>query len=314
MEVDMSKTRQISDLRSESRAMWLPARSLPVLVAACLLPALAVAQRKRPLDPIAAKLEPTRIVTYKQVDGQTLNLHVFEPAGRESAERRSAFVIFHGGGWTGGNPRRTYPFADYFRGLGMVSVSVEYRLLNQRGESTVFDCVRDGRSAVRYVRSHAAEFRIDPNRIVASGCSAGGHVAAGTALFDGVDEASDDLSVSCVPDALVLYYPVIDTSTDGYGQQKIGDRWKQISPLHQVRGDLPPTLHFHGTADTVTPYAGAVAFQRRMRDLGNDYDLVSGEGGVHGYLIFDLREYEESMARTRTFLEAHGVLPSSARP
>ena len=68
-------------------------------------------------------------------------------------------------------------------------------------------------------------FGIDPNRIVVSGASAGGHVAAGTALFEEVNEGTDNLDISCRPDALVLFYPVIDTSEHGYGQKKIGDRW-----------------------------------------------------------------------------------------
>jgi acetyl esterase/lipase len=207
-----------------------------------------------------------------------------------------------------------YPFADYFRRLGMLAVSVEYRLLDRNAKSTVFDCVRDGRSAVRHLRSHADALGIDPNRIVVSGCSAGGHVAAGTAQFDEINDELDDTSVSSVPNALVLYYPVIDTSVLGYGQEKIGELWEQISPVHRVRPGLPPTLVFHGTDDTVTPYAGALAFQQKMQNAGNDCELVTGEGGKHGYLIFDLTDYRESMARTRAFLAARDFLSIEANP
>jgi acetyl esterase len=268
-----------------------------------LFAAAAYAQIERPLDPIAAGLQPTRILNYKQVNSVRLKMHIFEPEGHFATDRRAVVIIFHGGGWTGGNPRRCFPFADYFQQHGMVSISVEYRLLKRNGTSTVFDCVKDGRSAVRYLRQHASELGIDPQKIIVAGCSAGGHVAAGTALFSGVDEASDDTAVSCIPNALVLYYPVIDTSSEGYGQMKIGDSWQQISPLHQVRANRPPTIIFHGTADTVTPYAGAVLFRDRMLQAGNRCELVSRKNGVHGYLIFDLLLFRQTITRTLKFID-----------
>ncbi|GAG30211.1 unnamed protein product, partial [marine sediment metagenome] len=160
----------------------------------------------------------------------------------------------------------------------------------------------------RYLRRHAEQLGIDPHRIVVSGSSAGGHVAVGTALLGGIDEASDDVSVSTRPDALVLYYPVIDTSEQGYGQKKIGARWRELSPVDHVTAGLPPTIIFHGTADTVTPYAGATLFQQRMKQAGNLCQLISHSGGRHGYFIFDLDLYHQAMARTRDFLEAQHMI------
>lgn len=153
-----------------------------------------------PLDTLAAKMEPSRKVVYKTVPDRDrrLELHVFEPLGHKQGDMRPAFVTFHGGGWMGRNPRYFYPFASHFAALGMVGISVEYRLRNERDGTVVLDCVRDARTAVRYVRAHASELGIDPGRIVVSGGSAGGHLAAGTALFDGLDEANEDTATSCV--------------------------------------------------------------------------------------------------------------------
>ena len=268
----------------------------------------AEAQRQRVLDPIAAKLEPTRKVVYKKVGDRELLLHIFEPEGHQPSEKRAVLLGIHGGGWTGGEPRRFYPIADRFRKLGIVGISLEYRLLNKPAGTTVFDCVRDGRDAVRYIRSHAVELGIDPDKIVVSGASAGGHVAVGTALFDGIDEDSNQNTISCKPNALVLYYPVIDTSSEGYGQQKIGDEWRTISPVDQVKPYTPPTILFHGTGDTVTPYTGAVEFQQKMIELNNDCELISQQDGVHGYLIFDLELYESAMQRTEQFLRQQKMI------
>ncbi|MBI2480992.1 MAG: alpha/beta hydrolase, partial [Planctomycetia bacterium] len=168
---------------------------------------------------------------------------------------------------------------------------------------------KDGRSAIRYIRSHADEFNVDPERIIISGASAGGHVAASTALLDGVDEADEATGVSCVPNAMVLLFPVIDTSKAGYGNAKIGDRWQELSPLHHVRPGLPPTLLFHGTGDTVTPFAGAQAFRDAMLKAGNECQLDIHPDGKHGYLMFDHELYLDTLRKTDVFLKTHGLLP-----
>jgi len=284
-----------------------------LVLAACCACRAAETKPPKPLDHVgqlAAKLEPSRVVVYKKVGDRQLHLNIFEPPGFKPTDRRAAFVSIHGGGWTGLDPRRQYPFAAHFADLGMVGISVEYRLVKPNSGTTVFDCVKDGRSAVRYVRAHAAELGVDPQKIVTNGGSAGGHVAAGTALFDGIDEAGDDTAVSCVPNAVVLYFPVIDTSTAGYGNKKIGERWQEISPLHRVRPGAPPMIVFHGTGDTVTPFAGARAFCEAMQKAGNRCELVVDEGGAHGYLYRDREHYEDGVGKTAAFLASLGLLPA----
>ena len=297
-----TKTRSVSEDSSPIQKFLIQTTGLASLLSLLIGSCPAEAQLARPLDPIAAKLEPTRTVVYKHVGDRSLRLHVFEPEGHKPSDRRPAFLAIHGGGWTGGDARRFYPIADWFRRQGFLGISLEYRLLNAKAGTTVFDCVKDGRSAVRYIRSHADELGIDPQTIVVSGGSAGGHIAAGTALFDDVNDDSDNLAVSPHPNILVLFYPVIDTSAAGYGQKKIGDRWREISPVHHVRKGLPPTLVLHGTGDTVTPYAGAKSFFDQMQAAGNHCELISHENGRHGYFIFNLQLYEEAMQQTLTFL------------
>ncbi len=257
---------------------------------------------------LAAALKPTREIVYKKVADRELHLHIFNPEGWKAADRRACFITIHGGGWTGGTPPRMYPFADHYAKLGLVGISVQYRLYDPKTQTTVFDCVKDARSAVRYVRAHAGELGIDPEKIIVSGGSAGGHLAVATAIFDGVDEAGEDARDSAVPNALVLLFPVIDTSKDGYGNAKIGERWKELSPAHNVRAGLPPTITFHGTGDTVTPFKGAQMFHDAMLKAGNRSELVVNEGGAHGYLMRTQPLYDECLGKSDAFLSSLRLL------
>src|SRR5262249_36485636 len=142
-----------------------------LLLGGVLLPSPRAAETPKANPPapnyagqIAATIEPSRHVVYKTVDGRDLQLDLFFPPEAKSAAPRAAFVIIHGGGWTSGNPRAMYPFADWAAKLGLVGISVQYRLFKPGTSTTVFECVKDARSAVRYVRRHAAELGIDPDR------------------------------------------------------------------------------------------------------------------------------------------------------
>jgi acetyl esterase/lipase len=278
-------------------------------VAVAQTPAPKTKQANDYVATLAAPLKPSSLIVYKKVGDRELHLHVFQPEGWKASDKRVCYITIHGGGWTGMGPERMYPFADHYAKLGLISFSVEYRLASAKTNTTVFDCVKDARSAVRYVRAHASEFGIDPQKIIVSGGSAGGHLAVATAMFDGVNEESEDTKVSCVPNALVLLFPVIDTSKEGYGNAKIGDRWKELSPAHNVRPGLPPTITFHGTGDTTCPFKGAQAFHDAMLKAGNRSELVVNEGGVHGYLMRTQPLYDECMEKSDAFLKSLKLLP-----
>ena len=256
---------------------------------------------------LAVGLKADSQIVYKKVADRELHLHLFKPTGWQSKDKRTCYITIHGGGWTGMGPERMYPLADHYAKLGLVAISVQYRL-NKPNGPTVFDCVKDARSAVRYVRAHASELGIDPQKIIVSGGSAGGHLAVATAMFDGVNEEGEDLSISPTPNALILLFPVIDTSKEGYGNAKIGERWKELSPAHNVRAGLPPTITFHGTGDTVCPFKGAQAFHKAMLKAGNRSELVVNEGGVHGYLMRKQGLFEDCLTKSDAFLASLGLV------
>jgi len=291
---------------SSLRKRWLTS-SVALLLCATLASPAAFC-KEHVIEKLSEGIAPTKKIAFKTIGNEQLHLDVFEPANHRSTDKSACIVIFPGGGWTSLFYGECYALAKRLADKGMVGICVEYRLIDKKRGATVFDCVKDGRSAMRYIRGNAKKLGIDPERIVASGFSAGGHVAVGTALFDNVNDAGDDKEISPRPDALVLYYPVIDTSKEGYGQKKIGPKWKELSPAHQVKAGVPPTILFQGTADTVTPCAGALSFQKEMELHGNKSELITHEGGNHGYLIFDLKLFEEAMQRTESFLKKNGFL------
>jgi len=256
------------------------------------------------------KLTPSRQVVYKQAEGLNLHLDVFDPVGIRKGDKRPAFVTIHGGGFRGGAAVAMYVFAEHYAKLGMVGISVEYRLEERPGKVTIFECVKDARAAVRYVRAHASDFGVDPRKIIVNGASAGAHLAIATALFDGIDDAGSDLSVSCSPNALVMYSPVIDLSPDGYRNAGLGSRWRELSPLQHVRPGMPPTITFQGTADTTTPFVGTKRFHEAMLICGNASQLVVQPGADHAYMVKDPKAYEQTLRQTDRYLEEIGLLTS----
>ena len=108
------------------------------------------------LVPLAAEMEPDKKVIYKKAGDRELELHLFHPPNFQPAtDRRPVFLIIHGGGWKGGEPRNFYPVAQHFAELGMLGISLQYRLRNTTEGTTVFDFVKEGRLAIRDLRAKA---------------------------------------------------------------------------------------------------------------------------------------------------------------
>ncbi len=247
---------------------------------------------------------PTHKVVYKTVGKVKLRLHVFEPPGHQPSDRRAAIVFFFGGGWNGGSPNQFYPHCQHLAERGMVAMSAEYRV-RSRHKTTPFECVQDGKSAIRFVRSHADELGIDPARIAAGGGSAGGHVAAATATVPGLNEPGEDVAVSCVPNALVLFNPVYDNGPDGWGHGRVGDRYREISPLHNISKGMPPAIVFLGTKDKLIPVATAEKFRDAMRAAGSRSELVLFRGRGHGFFNASReggKDYRATLAAMDRFL------------
>ncbi|HHI68821.1 MAG TPA: alpha/beta hydrolase, partial [Planctomycetes bacterium] len=218
--------------------------------------------------------------------GTVLHLHGFFPAGWKPADKWGAIVFFFGGGWRGGTPSQFYPFCRALALRGMVAFSAEYRVKSRDGVSPA-ECVADAKSAVRWIRAHAAELGVDPGRIAAGGGSAGGHIAACAGVIPGLEDPADRYrDVSSRPDALVLFNPVLDTEAFLGLKKVLGDTARKISPMAHVRPGLPPAILFHGTADTTVPFAQAKAFAKAVKEAGNRIVFVPAPGGRHGFFNY----------------------------
>lgn len=217
----------------------------------------------------AAEPAPPKQHFVDMEQGQRLRLDMFEP--QTGSAPRAAIVLFHGGGWSVGEASWIHPTARLLAEQGMVAISVEYRLSDQK-TVTPFDAVADARAAIRWVRANAAELGVDPARVAAGGISAGGHLAASTAVFDEPGGAS----MSARPDLLVLWSPAVAVANDGWFTRLSGGpaQAAALSPDRHVRAGLPPAILLQGAEDSVTPAAGAARFCDRMRQAGNVCELV----------------------------------------
>lgn len=268
--------------------------------------------------------------TYKRADGRDLRVFVFKPAGWKSADRRPALVFYHGGSWTGGNVSQLAGQSEYLATRGVVCVTVEYRLLpggDFKGSDLPVVCVQDARSAFRWVRAHAADLGIDPARLGVGGASAGGYLAAQLALSPGGDDPSDDLKIPLRPAAVVLFNPVIGSrpaeAHEVTFERRFGTKlaaFLENSPANHVTPAAPPTIIFHGDADTVIPPLQIKRFQASMKAAGAHCDVIFYAGQGHSFFNrgkADGRYFFETLTAADQFLGSLGWVqgePTLARP
>lgn len=266
------------------------------------------------------KLPEARAETYKTIGETKLDLFIFTPKDHPGTDRRAAIVFFFGGAWRQDSPKQFEQQFRYLASRGLVAITADYRVASRQQVKPV-QCVADAKSAIRWVRKNAARLGIDPRGVAAGGGSAGGHLAAATAFLRGLDEPGEDRTVSCVPDALVLFNPALGLapldgkSLEGFGDRISAERFgaapEEISPAHHVRAGGPPTLIFHGRADTTVPFMTAAAFAVKMKAADNRCELVAFDDQRHGFFNYgreNNRFFRETLRQTDAFLVSLGYL------
>lgn len=240
-------------------------------------------------------IREVRDLVYSTPGSASLRLDLAAPAG--TGGPFPAVVVFYGGAWRTGNKRANRPVLAEFARRGFVAVSPQYR----HCPADRFPAqVHDAKAAVRWLRSHAAEYRVDPDRIGAMGYSAGAHLAlmlGTTGPADGLEGDERPDAPSSRVSAVVNYFGPTDlAATDISPASKFlvrdflgkdaGDDPKLAalaSPLAHLDRDDAPTLSFHGTEDAVVPVTQAVRLSAAMGRSGvaGRTELLSGLG--HGW-------------------------------
>jgi len=260
-----------------------------------------------------ADTHPDQIITYKTINNTELKLHIFNPPQHKASDSKPAIVLFFGGGWNSGKPKQFYDQSQYFSSRGMVAIAAEYRIKNTHKTSPK-EAVKDSKSAMRWVRSHADELGINPNMLAAGGGSAGGHLAISAAVIKNFNEENEDISVSSRPDALVLFNPVFDNGPNGYGYERVKDYWQAFSPLHNLDENVPPTIVFMGTKDRFVPVETTQLFKRKMEENGRRCELFLYPDQPHGFFNKSKKnnKYKETLLEADNFLTSLGYLQSEA--
>ncbi len=236
-------------------------------------------------DDCTAKSGIRKDLEYSHAGGESLRLDACVPDGKGPFP---AVIMVHGGGWTSGDKTQgVSPLFGPVSKAGLAWFSINYRLAPKYRYPA---SVQDVQTAVLWVKQHALEFNIDPERLGLLGESAGGQL-----VVLAVVRATDDTRVAA---AIPFYAPMnLETDTerrgglslslrDLFGRSGVDDAVTQLlreaSPINHVHPGLPPFLLVHGTADMSVPYSQSLEFRARLKAAGVSCDLITIDDGVHG--------------------------------
>ena len=261
-------------------------------------------------NPNQVALDNSENYIYKETSNINLEIYVFKPEDWKASDENPAIVFYFGGGWNNRHITQFVAYAEYYASKGYVCFIPNYRVRSSENSQAI-DSVRDAQDAFAYVRKNSDQFGIDPNRIAASGGSAGGHLAASLGTLK--DLKHKNLSK---PDALILFNPVciVDPLKDPkrYNFPRLGVKGYEISPYHYVDNSVPPTIIYHGTKDKLVSYKTAQMFHEKMVKMGNDSTLVPFEGRDHGFFNHGKHlpnsDYKETLNYTNRFFDRIGFL------
>lgn len=262
--------------------------------ALCILScsSLTIARADEPA--VKPEIEVRENVEYGTGGGEKLTLHLAKP--KEIAEPAPAIVFIHGGGWRQGNKDAYHDMIRQAAERGYVAITVGYRFAPKH----IFPAqVEDVKCAVRWLRAHADELKVDPNRVGATGDSAGGHLS----MMLGTTEPSDGLegnggwdNQSSKVQAVVAYYgptdflaeypavtrPIIESFLGGKLDAR-REEYRRASPVTYVSKDDAPTLIFQGTKDILVPYQQAFEMIDAFTKVGVPGRVEIMLGAAHGW-------------------------------
>ncbi len=239
-----------------------------------------------------------------------IKLSVFFPENWQPTDSRPVLILFHGGSWVSGEREGQMGWAEYFAKRGMVAVMCDYRL-----GMGVHICIQDARSAVRWVRANAKKLGINPQKTIVGGASAGAHLAACCYTADGLDEPTDETSISCRPDLLFLLCPALTPEESNMEKTVSCITPKLVQRCYPNRfwdSGAPPAIMFYGTKD---PWANSGhEFHDRAIDLGLDVECWLARNGHHDYWTNIPATIDDTNYLADRFFIRHGFLTGEPEP
>ena len=244
---------------------------------------------------------------YLQRNGTDMHLNIYYPEGHMEGDSAPCIVFFFGGGFINVSPEQFAEQCRHYSSKGYVAIAADYRVIS-RNQCTAVESYMDAKSAVRYIRANAPALGIAPNHLVVSGGSAGGGLALMCAMeVTGYNNPGDDTTISCRPDAIVAFNPVVDMEEHPFRIRKFDGAAAELSPLRHLPVQLPPTLIFHGTADVIAGYDRVKTYTEKATSMGADITLQTFEGMEHGFFQrnqHDGKYYAITLAETDAWLTA----------
>lgn len=300
----MEKRKQImqaGSLRSSTKSFLLSGALQALLVCAAAFVAPIACPKPQPL------VAPDSVTAYKDlfyVPGshnpkQALDLYI--PKDHRAGEKLPLIIWVHGGGWLGGDKSENM-WMQIVKG-GFAAASVNYRFTDEaQFPAQIFDV----KAAVRWLRAHASEYDIDPNRIGAWGASAGGHLVALLGTSSGIKELEGDEgnpSFSSRVEAVCDYFgpsdlvdvldqrqrqtgkapvePLVDKLLGGTPAER-PEKARLASPVTFVTKHAPPFLIVHGDRDPIVPFQQSLELAETLKKHGVECSLIIVRGGLHG--------------------------------
>ncbi len=252
-------------------------------------------------EPAAGTYREEKNIVYASTGKRALQLDIFRPV-KQSAVKKPAIMIIHGGGWRTGNRTQHHTLAKYLAGMGYTCFTPEYRLST---EALFPAAVYDLKAAVRWVKEHAKEYGIDSSRICAAGFSAGGELAAflgatgNMPLFEGNSSSNTGTNVHAVIDIdgiLSFTHPESGEGDDskrtsaatywfGYPRKGNEKLWETGSALSYAGPYTPPTLFLNSSVDRM--HAGREDFIAILNQYHIYSELHSFLGAPHAFCLFE---------------------------
>jgi acetyl esterase/lipase len=225
------------------------------------------------------------ITEYYESEEATLPMHIFQPEDLSRDISYPTILFFHGGAWKTGSPEQFHPQCRILSKLGIQCISIGYRVSTIH-QSTPSQSANDALSAVRYLYNHANFFKINTQQVVLAGGSAGGHLAALSAIR--LQKQFPELNIA----ALILLNPILNLAPGNPDHYLMATDWLQLSPFHLMQNPIPPTLILVGDQDKESPLSLLKSFCHKAKSLGSVCNINVSKGQSHGFFNYPVSRFQ----------------------